>query len=208
MACGVGQLIDRKGIDVLIEALARRSDRRSGHRSGPAVALRWFGAGDAGDDLLALARRLGVADQVQLLDPSSVPTRVDLFRAIASADLYVQPSREEGLPLALVEAMALGAPVVATAVNGIPEVVEHDVTGLLVPPEDVGALAQAIGTVLDDPTLADRLAQAGRGRIQPDHDLAAVAATMAGLYRRALEHRATRRTGPGPTPRRDPGPRR
>jgi starch synthase len=123
-----------------------------------------------------------------------VPTRDALFRAIAAADLYVQPSREEGLPLALVEAMALGVPVVASAINGIPEVVEHEVTGHLVPPDDPGALAGAIDALLDDPARAARLARAGRDRILPEHDLATVGATMTLLYRRALEDRAARRS--------------
>ena len=182
---GVGQLIDRKGIDVAVDALAGCS--------GPPAVLRWFGSGEAGDELQARAERLGVADQVAFVAPSRVPTRIDLFRAVAAADVYLQPSREEGLPLALVEAVALGVPVVATAVNGIPEVVEHDVTGLLVPPDDAGALAAAIDRLLDDPELGRRLARAAADRIRPDHDLATTGATMAQLYRRALERRLTAR---------------
>ena len=182
---GMGQLVDRKGIDVAIDALARRS--------GPPVALRWFGAGAAHEALVRRAERAGVADQVELVDPSRFATRADLFRAVAAADLYLQPSREEGLPLALVEAMALGVPVVATPVNGIPEVVEHDVTGLLVPVGDPAALAGAIDAVLDDPLLGTRLAHDAAARIEPAHDLAAVGATMGSLYRRALGHAAARR---------------
>ena len=182
---GVGQLIHRKGVDVAIDALARRA-----RRGAAPVALRWFGDGPDRDALLARAERAGVGDQVVLVAPSEVPTRIALFHAVAAADLAVQPSREEGLPLALVEAMALGVPVIASAVNGIPEVVEPGVSGLLVPPADVDALSAAIDRLLAEPGLAQQLADAGRGRIRPDHDLAAVAATTAQLYRHALDRRA------------------
>ena len=186
LVVGMGQLIDRKGIDVAIDALAARTG--AADRAALVRCRRRAGHARCGGP-----SERGVADQVELVDPDRFATRVDLFRAVAAADLYLQPSREEGLPLALVEAMALGVPVVATPVNGIPEVVEHDVTGLLVPVGDPAALATAIDAVLDDPLLRARLAHGAAARIEPEHDLAAVGATMGSLYRRALEHAAARR---------------
>lgn len=177
LVIGAGQLVPRKGIDVLLAAVARAS--------GPPMAVRWFGAGALGDVLAARARTLRV--DLALLPPDAAPGRVDLFRAFAAADVYVQPSREEGLPLALVEAMATGTPAVASAVNAIPEVVIDHETGLLVPADDPDALADALDELLGDPDLAERLGRAGADLVARSHGLLAVAGTFEVLYRRGLE---------------------
>jgi glycosyltransferase involved in cell wall biosynthesis/GT2 family glycosyltransferase len=177
LVVGAGQVVSRKGIDVLLAAVARVS--------GPPVAVRWFGAGPLSEVLADRARSLGV--DLALIPPDAAPTRVDLFRAFAAADVYVQPSREEGLPLALVEAMATGTPAVASAVNAIPEVVVDGETGLLVPPDDPGALAEALERLLADAELATRLGRAGADLVARHHSLLAVAGTFEVLYRRGLE---------------------
>jgi glycosyltransferase involved in cell wall biosynthesis len=92
--------------------------------------------------------------------------RADIAEILAAADLFVLSSTAEGLPLAMLEAMAAGKPVVATAVGGIPGVIEDDVTGRLVPPADIEALADAMMDLLCRPDKARRLAQAGRTRVQ------------------------------------------
>ncbi|MEZ5176881.1 MAG: glycosyltransferase [Acidimicrobiales bacterium] len=161
----------------MLAALARRSD--------PPAAVRWFGSGPLLDVLDARARETGI--DLVILPPDAAPSRADLFRAFAAADAYVQPSREEGLPLALVEAMATGTPAVASAVNGIPEVVADGETGLLVPPDDPAALAAALDRLLGDADLADRLGRAGADLVARRHGLLAVAGTFEVLYRRGLE---------------------
>ena len=84
---------------------------------------------------------------------------------LETLDVVALPSWTEGLPLVLLEAMARGRPVVATPVGGTPELVTDGETGLLVPPRDPEALAEALRRVLDDPELARRLGEAGRARV-------------------------------------------
>lgn len=100
----------------------------------------------------ALADRLGVSARVTF--PGEIPDALELMRA---SDLVVLPSISEGLPITLVEAMALGRPVVTTAVGGIPEVVDDGMTARVVAPRDPEALAGAILELLADRTLANRM---------------------------------------------------
>src|SRR5687768_4892209 len=86
-------------------------------------------------------------------------------RVVAAADVFALPSWTEGFPLVVLEAMALGRPVVATAVGGTPELVADGETGLLVPPRDVAALTASLKRVLDDEGLRRRLGEAGRRRV-------------------------------------------
>ncbi|HET7313111.1 glycosyltransferase family 4 protein [Salinisphaera sp.] len=98
---------------------------------------------------------------------------------LAAFDIFVFPSRHEGLGSTLLDAMQAGLPIVASDVDGIPEIIEHEVNGLLVPPGDAYALAFAVQRLRDDPALAQRLAAAARARVA-----GYTAAAMAGRYRR------------------------
>lgn len=111
--------------------------------------------------------------------------QADVAPYLAAIDLFVLPSLFEGMPLALLEAMAAGLPVVATAVDGVPEVVESGITGELVPPRDIAALAATVGRLLSDPALAARLGHAGRERARSFSEDAMVART-AGVYEEVL----------------------
>jgi glycosyltransferase involved in cell wall biosynthesis len=142
-----------KGLDVLVDALALV------RRAVPGARVRVVGPAQEGfehlpADLRAHAARAGVADALELVGFVDRPT--DL---VAAARCYVQPARErtEILPLAILEAMAAGTPVVATDVGGVRDLVHDGETGLLVPPEDPPALAAALVRVLQDDALADRL---------------------------------------------------
>jgi glycosyltransferase involved in cell wall biosynthesis len=105
---------------------------------------------------------------------------------LARATLVALPSHAEGLPLVLLEAIGSGVPVVASAVGGIPEAVRHGREALLVPPRDPDALREALGRVLDDPALADRLSHAARARGLAYFDAARVANEVAAIYDRVL----------------------
>lgn len=108
---------------------------------------------------------------------------------MAACDLFVLPSLNEGLPLVILEAMASGKPVVATAVGGTPEVVTHQQTGLLVPPADPASLAQAIQELLANPGLGERLVSAAIARVREEFTADMVARKTAEIYEEALQHR-------------------
>jgi glycosyltransferase involved in cell wall biosynthesis len=138
-----------KGHDVLLDALPMIQSRV------PHVRVVFAGDGERDADLRRLARSHG--PEVVFLGHRS-----DLPELLAASDLVVLPSFAEALPTALIEASAASRPVVATRVGGIPDIVEHGVTGLLVPPGDRHALADAILTLLIDPGKAEAFGRAGR----------------------------------------------
>jgi glycosyltransferase involved in cell wall biosynthesis len=104
----------------------------------------------------------------------------------ATADLFTLPSRMENFPLVLLEAMASGLPVAATAVGGVPELVVHGETGLLVPPNDPDALADAINDLLDDPEEMEEMGARGRQLVSDHYTWDRVAERIAGYLRDML----------------------
>jgi len=128
-------------------------------------------------ELRAEAERLGVVDRVVFAG-----YRDDVPALLAGCDVFCLPSEMEGLPLVVLEAMAQGKPVVATAVGGTPELVVHGETGLLVQPGDVAALAAALAQLLADPGQARRMGEAGRERVQREFGAAAMAQRILELY--------------------------
>ncbi|MGE3138187.1 MAG: glycosyltransferase family 4 protein [Thermoleophilia bacterium] len=145
----VGKLLPRKGVDTLIEAWGIL-----GRRPGGAPLLVAGGIGPMREGLEARAAELGVADRVRFV--GKIP-HDDVGWWMAAGDLFVLPSLSEGLPTVVCEAMNCGRPVVATAVDGTPEIVRDGQTGLLIPPRDPQALADAVARVLDEPGLAERM---------------------------------------------------
>jgi len=142
----VGRLVEQKGHQVLIEALAALPD----------VLLLVAGDGPLRGALEAQAGRLGLADRVRFLgNVDDVPS------LLARAEVFVLTSFNEGLPLAVLEALGAGLPVVATRVGGTPELVLTNVNGILVEPGDAKGTAAAVRTLLDDPNVAARLGQRG-----------------------------------------------
>jgi glycosyltransferase involved in cell wall biosynthesis len=169
MVLFVGRLDDQKGIDVLLEAWRRLQGR---------AELRLVGAGWKEGEYRGLARRLGLSG---VIFEGHVP-RDRLPELLAQAQLLVLPSRYENLPLSLLEAMSCALPVVATRVGGIPELVAHGETGLLVPPDDPDALAAALGRLVDDAPLARRLGDAARRTVESTYSWEAVGTRLAALY--------------------------
>ena len=177
---GVGRLETQKGFDVLLRAAARPPMRD--------VDVLLAGDGSQRARLEMLAAAEGVAPRVRFLGATDRPTTVALLKGAAAVAC---PSRFEGLPLVCIEAMAAGRPVVGTRVNGIPEIVRHEETGLVVPPEDPDALAHALGRLLADPARAATLGANGRRAVERRHAWSRVAETYLGLCER-LAARATR----------------
>lgn len=152
----VGALLDDKGVDVLVDAVARIA------ADTPALRLALVGAGPDERALLDRAAAAGVGDRVEALGwlgPEALATQY------ASAAVFVLPSRTEGLPLALLEAMWHGLPCVGTDVGAVPEALGEG-AGVVVPPEDAEALAGAIHGLLADPASAAALAAAGAARVR------------------------------------------
>jgi glycosyltransferase involved in cell wall biosynthesis len=172
-------LFHRKGLDVLLDALARLPE------TTPRAQL-WI-AGD-GPERAALERRaedLGLADRVRFLGPRS-----DAADLLAACDLFVLPSRLEGLGVAALEAMAAARPVVASRVGGLAEAVVEGRTGLLVPPDDPAALCAALGRVLEDEALRARLGAAGPGRVAEGFLAEQMVSAYESLYYEVLESSA------------------
>lgn len=169
-----------KGIDVLLRAMAILHDVR------PEVTAVVMGGEQLGyaehvGELERLRVALGLEQTVSFAghvdDPASV---------LATASLYVQPARWEGVPLAVLEAMAIGLPVVATDVGGVRQLIEPDVTGVLVAPDDPKALADAMQRLLDDPETAGALGQAGQASVRQRYSADASLSTLLEIYRAVL----------------------
>lgn len=167
-----GRHVAVKGLDVLLLAWSRLAGRR-----GARLVL----AGDGPEHarLRGLAVALGVQDSVDF--PGMLADVVPLLR---DAAIYVQASRQEGLPNAVLEAMAAGLPVVATRISGHEDVIEHGRTGLLVPAEDPDALAQALQSLLDDPLLRRQLGVAASVEVRRGFACEGVLQALSGIYRR------------------------
>jgi glycosyltransferase involved in cell wall biosynthesis len=175
----LGRLHPQKGFSDLLTAFAQVRQRVS------SVRLFVAGDGELRDDLEAQARSLGIAAAVTFAG-----VRADVSEILAALDVFVLPSLWEGMPNAVLEAMAAGLPVVATAVGGTPEVVVDRVTGLLVPPQDPGALARAIERLLRDPGLRRTMGRAGRRRVERHFHIQETVRQVQDLYEALLRDKA------------------
>jgi len=171
----VARLDPVKRLEVLVRAVPLLVARV------PEAQLLIVGDGPERDTLRALARTLAPGDGVVFA--GAIP---DAARVLPVVDLYVTASRREGLPLAVLEAMACGLPVLATAAPGHVDAVEPEVTGRLVPLDDAPGLAAAAALLLRDPALRARMGRAGRERVERHFSHARVLAEVADLYRAAV----------------------
>ena len=146
----------------------------------PDVIGVWVGGGELAERVGRRARRLS-GPRVILAGE-----RADVLGLLPAFDVFALPSRYEGLPTVVVEAMICGVPVVATAVNAVPDLVVPGETGLLVPPRRPGQLAAAIRYLLDSPELAGRMAAAARARLGDQHGEAALRAALTAAYSPAV----------------------
>jgi len=177
----VGRLVPEKGHDLVLRAVHRL---RAG---GAQVQLHVVGDGALRGALEARARSLGIDDSVRFFG-----FRSDVAQVLRSMDILVSASSNEGLPLAVIEAMASGLPVVATRVGGVPELVEDGRNGLLVPPGVSGALACAIEKLVRRPDLRAAMGSEGRRLAMAKFDLDLCARRYEELYLRLLKGRGPR----------------
>jgi glycosyltransferase involved in cell wall biosynthesis len=158
----------RKGIDVLLESCARIE---------LPMRLEIYGDGPLRGELESQAERLGVGAEFHGFHD-------DLRERLRGFDVFVLPTRGDNLPVSILEAMAQALPVVSTRVGGVPELVEHGVTGLLVEPDDPEGLAGALTTLLADPALRASCGRAAAAKARAEFDNTVVARRMLDLYRR------------------------
>jgi glycosyltransferase involved in cell wall biosynthesis len=169
----VGRLAPPKRPDLAIAAVAKTRELH------PQAHLQLVGDGPMRHELEEQIAAAGASGAVELLG-----TRNDIPALLAEAACVVLASDYEGAPLSAIEAMAAGAPVVATGVAGIPELIVDGATGLLVERGSAAALAAALSRVLGDPALAERLGTGGRARAGERHSRARMAAELTAVYER------------------------
>jgi glycosyltransferase involved in cell wall biosynthesis len=173
----VGRLVPAKGQRVLIGAVARLNAQ------GRRVSLRLVGDGPDRTTLEAAVRELNAGTAV-LFEGSVNQDRIrNLYR---EAHVFALASFAEGIPVVLMEAMAMEIPCVATWITGIPELIRDGVDGLLVPPSDEESLAAAIARLMDDPVLRRRIGSAGRCRVIDKYHLGKNVERLAGVFRQYL----------------------
>jgi glycosyltransferase involved in cell wall biosynthesis len=173
----VARLSSEKALDVLLRAAALLIER------GRSIRVVLAGDGQERRQLERLAAELGLADRVEFR--GDVPH--DAVPAVLSGlDIFALPSKAEGFGVAVVEAAAMGLPVVASNVHGLPDVVHDGSSGLLVPPGDVEALAGAIDRLAGDPGLRAAMGRAGRKLVEERYDWEQNTAQMEALYQQLV----------------------
>ncbi len=172
----IGRLIPIKGTDVLVQALASVSD------------LPWdaviVGGGPERERLESLAASLGLGARVQFAGE-----REHAARYLAAFDLFVLPSRSEGTPIVLLETLAAGVPVIASAVGGVPDLIAAPAEGALVPPDDAVALAAAIRAALGAPAAAQAAARSAQEHVRREYDFETWISRHEALYVAAMQRR-------------------
>ncbi len=163
----VGRFVPKKGFAVLMRALHKL------RQEGLSFYCYIIGGGPLQNQLEALRHTLGLDDCVELKRPMAQNELLHYYRQTGVFALACEVQNDgdrDGIPNVLVEAMAMGIPVLSTAISGIPELVEHGVNGWLVPEKDPEALAAGLKTLLRQPELAQRLGAAGRAKVERDFD--------------------------------------
>jgi glycosyltransferase involved in cell wall biosynthesis len=170
----VGRLVPIKAHEVFMQAAARVAATSGAH-------FVVVGDGERRAELTAMAERLGLRERVHFLG-----WRADLAAIHADLDVVALSSANEGSPVALIEAMAAGRAVVSTRVGGVPDVITHDRTGLLVPPADAEALAGAIHRLLGDPARRQALGVAARASVYPAYSMTRLIGEVDALYQELI----------------------
>jgi glycosyltransferase involved in cell wall biosynthesis len=173
----VGRLDIQKAHERLIEAAREVTD------AGQNAVYVIFGEGVERPHLESLVRELGLTGRVLL--PGY---RKDIRPYLAMMDVFAMPSRREGTPMALLEAMAMKKPVVATAVGGVPDVLRNGIDGIMLP-ENGDGLGDALLKLLRDPACASQMARSGRRRVETEFSSLRMAGRYEDVYRRCLVSR-------------------
>jgi glycosyltransferase involved in cell wall biosynthesis len=171
----IARLYYQKGLDMLLQSWYLV------HKELPAARLLVAGSGPLQAQLTSMAEALSLGESVEFLG-----ARSDVAAVLQSGSIAALPSRWEGMPNAILEAMACGLPCVATRVSGSEDIIEHEVNGLLVEPEDYQAMAQALLALLRDPARCAAYGKAARETIERDYELEHITDRYLELYRRMI----------------------
>lgn len=174
----VGRLWEQKNPSCLVDAY-----RRLWASGDPGADLVLVGDGELQPELAKVVQEAGLAEHVHFLG-----WRTDTPELLRSSDIFVLPSRWEGMPLAILEAMGSGLPVVVSDIPGNRHLVEDGAQGLLFPTEDDQALAASLRRLIDEQELRQQLGRAGRQKVAAEHDVQHRVAQMSALYRQVLGH--------------------
>ena len=176
----IGSLRPYKGFTFLLDACYWLKKN-----SGVNFRCRIIGGGELYDTLVSKLKKLDIEDVVELVGPKN---QTEVAALLITADCYIQPSiitstgKMEGIPVSLMEAMASGLPVIASEISGIPELVVHEETGLLVPTEDSKALASAVLRVYNNESEASILSRCGREKVLAEFDIISTVSTLSDLF--------------------------
>ena len=181
----IGRLVPEKGHHYLLKALQQLAN--------PRVMLIIVGEGPEQESIWNHALELGISKQVFFGGH-----RNDMPEVYASLDAVVLPSVTEGMPMAILEAMAAGKPVIATAVGSVETVVKHGVTGLLIEPRSVDALCAALRELITNQSLRQKFGANGQGYVRDHFSAAAMAKKYSELYRSALDGKTRPKAHPHP----------
>lgn len=182
MVLCVGQFIDRKGrwdyLEAAVEVL----------RTEKNVTFVWVGPEPPNDAEIAAIKNYGLGNKFRFIVSADIgKERADVLNFFLAADLFVLPSHWEGLPITILEAMALGVPVVSTNINAIPEAIKNGVTGSLVEPRSPNTLAEKICDLLGNDVEREHLAAAGQHYVRAEFDEKTASALMIEIYSKLAE---------------------
>ncbi|MEH1767108.1 MAG: glycosyltransferase family 4 protein [Nostoc sp.] len=170
----VARFNEQKDQSTLLKAIAQLSNN--------SIHLDLVGSGSSLEACKTLAQSLGIADQVSFLGD-----RTDVPNLLAQSQIFILSTHYEGLPISILEAMRAGLPIIATSINGIPEEVVHGKTGLLVPRQDVQALADALDTLIQSPETRQKMGEAGRQKFLQDFTIERMINETKTIYEQVLE---------------------
>lgn len=183
--CNVGQFIERKGCWILLDALNNLSKKRKD------VFFYWLGTSPLSKEVSEKIKSYGLDECFRFFSAGEIGSRrADLLNFLSAADLFVMPSLQEGLPVALIEAMALEKCCIASDTDAIPEAVEHLKTGFLIAPNNSAALEKAVEVLLHDEVLRLELGENARKMVVKKFNDQILGATMLELYEQALNNTA------------------
>lgn len=182
--CNVGQFIERKGCWVLLEAIRILQKQRND------LIFLWLGTVSLNEKTREKIEKYNLGDGFRFLAADEIGSqRKDLLTLWNANDIFVLPSFQEGLPMALIEAMALGKPCIASDINAIPEAIEHLETGILLKPGDAGILAQTISKLADDPNLRKKIGENAQKAAFENFEEKIIGQKMLNLYDNSLHTR-------------------